>query len=626
MNPRLDTVLQELADLGWTFDLLKQLTPEDIGQLPVPDGPEKPSTLLIIKAAIAKAKAEEEIEEGPRKRRKQREEKEQTRKHYVSEVLASIKRTAPEAANEVQEMFQRLISAGSDLEVCIVVDATESMAEHVERVKLFIERVAQTLTERAGMTARFALVAYRDYGDRLRHEVFGFGDSAALCRNLNSLKVEGGGDTCEDCFGGLWKATNLPWAAPARVILWLGDAPQHGKQYNGGEDDSFPEGDLEGMTSDKIFYELRQKGIILVFGELKSKTDAMIAQLKREVALFGSNLFLTYNCDTDMSDFLTNALHTTVSLTRADMHERHGRGQEKPLTLVRLNWDFSPQLWGDEEEGNVYTFEAYSGGDLHPLYDLMFDGPNTLERQVSLRMTRNPVERGEQRFAFYVLVTEGRDWIFWKRMKKGMTKISRYEGSHNSKAALVNQAHIQEVARFLGQEFTLQLAKHSRKEKVIYVPVELLRIPGRTTGDNFYSLEPFIPGNYVKFNNNNGFVDKALEALHPLMQTFSHFTYSYSKGLVTVTDVQGVVEQGGIYTLTDPAVHTADPTCLQDPTNLGREGMATFFKTHTCNDVCRLLALELPENLNVGVPIEPHVGVTDPRAAEADRESLYPSL
>jgi hypothetical protein len=208
-----------------------------------------------------------------------------------------------------------------------------------------------------------------------------------------------------------------------------------------------------------------------------------------------------------------------------------------------------------------------------------------------------------------------------------MTKVSRYEGSHNSRKVLVDQAHIQAVATFLGKEFTLKLATVGTKNKIVYVSVELLRIPGRTTGDSFFSLEPFIPGNYVKFNNNNGFVDKALEISHPLMQTFSHFTYSYSKGLVMVTDVQGVVESDGNYKLTDPAIHTADSsTCLKDPTNLGRDGMAAFFATHVCNSFCRALSLKLPENLDASAPIEPHLGVQDDLASEADREEAFPAF
>jgi hypothetical protein len=404
----------------------------------------------------------------------------------------------------------------------------------------------------------------------------------------------------------------------------MGDAPQHGIHYNGGLDDSFPEGDPDGVTAEKIFSELQRKHIILVFGQLNEHTNAMIAQLQREVVPFGSNLFLTYNCGTDMDDFLTSTLHKTVSLTAEHGYQQH-RGKEKPLSLVNVSWDLSP-LWSDEEAGEVITLEAYNGGDLHPLLDLLVDGPNTKTRQITFRMTLNPVEKGEMRFAFYAIITEGRNWLFRKRVKKGMTKVSRYEGSHNSRKDLVNQAHIQAVATFLAKEFTLKLVKVGRKEKFVYVPVELLRITGRMTGDNFFSLEPFIPGTYVKFNSNNGFVDKALEVLHPLIQTFSHFTYSYSRGLLMVTDVQGVVEKEGNYTLTDPAVHTADPNYLRDLTNLGLEGMAAFFRTHVCNDFCRLLCLDLPENLNAEIPIGPHLGATDAQAAEADREAVYHSF
>jgi len=110
------------------------------------------------------------------------------------------------------------------------------------------------------------------------------------------------------------------------------------------------------------------------------------------------------------------------------------------------------------------------------------------------------------------------------------------------------------------------------------------------------------------------------------MQAFSHFTHFYSKGRAMVTDLQGIVEKDIIYLLTDPAVHTADPAQLKDPTNFGAEGMSAFFHSHVCNTFCELLNLKLPNNLDVNAPIEPDFSSTDGLSSEAYRDMTYSHL
>lgn len=643
-------VLEYLADLGLTLDILAHLPDADLREFPGPDGPLTHAQILLIKAAVNEAalartgtRTNKRLEALEQENKALREVARSTlvareenlrlraevgrRKQRVSDIMSSYRHTVNASVDEVCLMIGTLASIGNNLDICFVMDATGSMAVCINGVKQSIARVAQNITSTTGMTARFALVAYRDYCDgALRHQVFPFGDSFALSDSLNALSASGGGDEAEDCFGGLWIAANrLLWAAPARVIMWMGDSPQHGTQYSGGNGDSLPGGDQDGVTAAMIFSELQNKHINLIFCKLTENTNLMIAQMKLDSEPYGSIQFLCDNFGGEMTAFLTNSLHRTISLTAMHGHYHH-RGIEKPYILTPALWNLD-ELWGSEEACEVLTFEAYHGGDLHPLLDILIDGPNAKARKATVRMTLNPVEKGEMRFAFYGKIIEESDWKLSKREKKVITKVSRYEGSHNSRNSLINQAHIQAVATLLAKEFTLKLAACRQNKKVVYVSVELLRIHGRTTGDSLFVLEPFIPGRYVKFNNNNGFVDKDLEVMHPLMQTFSHFTYSYSSGVVMVTDVQGVIESEGNYKLTDPAIHTADPsTYLKDPTNLGKDGMAAFFHTHICNHFCQTLFLKRPENLDVGTSIDQAVGFYDNSHAESDREDSFLSF
>ena len=60
-----------------------------------------------------------------------------------------------------------------------------------------------------------------------------------------------------------------------------------------------------------------------------------------------------------------------------------------------------------------------------------------------------------------------------------------------------------------------------------------------------------------------------------------------------VVALQGVKEESSgevRYVLTDPAIHCGSLRRF-GKTNLGREGMYKFFRTHYCNGVCRAMSL-----------------------------------
>jgi hypothetical protein len=99
----------------------------------------------------------------------------------------------------------------------------------------------------------------------------------------------------------------------------------------------------------------------------------------------------------------------------------------------------------------------------------------------------------------------------------------------------------------------------------------------------WWSVETFIPGKYVKHNNNWGFVEKGSRNTP---QAFTHFSYEFTEGRMMIVDIQGVND---VYT--DPQVHTIDGKGY-GVGNMGEKGMEQFLKTHWCNSVCSYLCLE----------------------------------
>lgn len=130
-----------------------------------------------------------------------------------------------------------------------------------------------------------------------------------------------------------------------------------------------------------------------------------------------------------------------------------------------------------------------------------------------------------------------------------------------------------------------------------------------------FTVERFIEGKYVKYNSNTGKATSFLKSDYILIltlaqlgyvestdmrltpQCFSHFTWQRSHGKTMVVDIQGVQD---LYT--DPQIHSTES--LYGDGDLGNRGMALFFHSHRCNDLCNLLGLtqlDLPVNEKVKV-------------------------
>uniref|UniRef100_A0A0M3HMT0 Alpha-type protein kinase domain-containing protein n=1 Tax=Ascaris lumbricoides TaxID=6252 RepID=A0A0M3HMT0_ASCLU len=123
--------------------------------------------------------------------------------------------------------------------------------------------------------------------------------------------------------------------------------------------------------------------------------------------------------------------------------------------------------------------------------------------------------------------------------------------------------------------------RHNPPKKVDIIQVSVLEFIDEA-GCPLYHLEHYIEGDYVKYNSNSGFVS---DIARNTPQAFSHFTFERSGHQLIVIDIQGV---GDLYT--DPQIHTASGQGYGDG-NLGTKGMALFFHSHACNEICRLMCL-----------------------------------
>ena len=74
----------------------------------------------------------------------------------------------------------------------------------------------------------------------------------------------------------------------------------------------------------------------------------------------------------------------------------------------------------------------------------------------------------------------------------------------------------------------------------------------------------------------------------PLLDAFSHWTHQVTSGQLIVVDLQGT-KKDEVFYLTDLAIHSSVGEF--GGTNRRAKGIAKFFKTHVCNQVCKSLGL-----------------------------------
>ncbi len=112
-------------------------------------------------------------------------------------------------------------------------------------------------------------------------------------------------------------------------------------------------------------------------------------------------------------------------------------------------------------------------------------------------------------------------------------------------------------------------------------------------------VEDYLEGDFQKFISNAGWVKPQCMTSCTLMPTFAHWTWVHTRGQLMVADLQGV-RYDDEYVLTDPCILSVDRN--YGATDLALIGMALFFLTHQCTDICRSLdiAHKRPNQMRLG--------------------------
>ncbi|VDL69285.1 unnamed protein product [Nippostrongylus brasiliensis] len=194
---------------------------------------------------------------------------------------------------------------------------------------------------------------------------------------------------------------------------------------------------------------------------------------------------------------------------------------------------------------------------------------------VEVRLNPEPFARGAMRECYRLKkLPSNSHQTDWKYAHNYVAK--RYI-QEVDRSVLFEDVKLQMDAKLWAEEFN----RYDPPKKIDIVQMcvlEMLDMPSQP----LFHLEHFIEGDYIKYNSNSGFVS---DVARKTPQAFSHFTFERSGHQMIVVDIQGV---GDLYT--DPQIHTVVGTDYGDG-NLGTRGMALFFHSHLCNDICHSLCL-----------------------------------
>lgn len=182
-----------------------------------------------------------------------------------------------------------------------------------------------------------------------------------------------------------------------------------------------------------------------------------------------------------------------------------------------------------------------------------------------------------------------------------VSKHSRFvDASFNSRQVVETHVKSTAVARHFAARFnqSVRQLKHD-SAAVFFVPCFVYEVDRVATAarfgkdvalvDAFFTAEQYLPGAFLKYTSNSGYVCEDFVRHHELVQAFLHFSFVASGEKLLVSDLQGVVRDKEVL-LTDPQVLSCERTF--GPGDLGASGLCACLASHRCGSTCRALGLK----------------------------------
>lgn len=181
-----------------------------------------------------------------------------------------------------------------------------------------------------------------------------------------------------------------------------------------------------------------------------------------------------------------------------------------------------------------------------------------------------------------------------------VAKSSRYlDEALNTQEVVETHAKSTAVARHFAARFNELRASSGPKPTLFFVPCFVYEVEGKMPAEGeprYFAGERYLPGVFLKYNSNNGYVSEAVAQHHEIVQAFLHFSFAASAGTLLVADLQGVARETEAL-LTDPQVLSLAGGF--GPGDLRAGGMCACLAAHRCGPTCRQLGLKPVSSLTL---------------------------
>jgi len=492
-------------------------------------------------------------------------------------------------------------------DICFVCATTKSMDKYITEIKNTLIGFLNTADKLMITQPRVAFIEYKNKGDKHQIKSRGFTRKyEEMVEFIKGIKCEGGGNGCIDIVTPLMEALKLDWSSDSNYVLLIVDAPAHGKNYHTDKyPDDYPEDDKNRLL-EKLASHYRKNKINLGILKCNESVDKMIKIFKKYYNSRANELNVADLKYGSKEDFIKcyftglsnlkeiSSVDDRYELSAGDQYRNFRRVSEQfhePEEIVGRNeMEFSTSFRGRVNTGSVQGL-AFDRKEYNYSIKLM--------PSAEVKCEISTMSIGYGTFTNYYPLYIDMDTNYIAKIprilaKKAEDLLPDIEGTLLTKVLTdkFNSLLRQAEKEYKGSEverYSLRILPLSIIENLDAV---------KSKGSKFFLVQKLPEGEYIKFNNNYGWISDVKDPHNLIAQAFSHFTYEYTMGVIMVTDIQGIKSSSGDIAIIDPAIHSFVYNKRFGETNHGKLGMIKFFMTHKCNEYCKKLHLIHPNSID----------------------------